>query len=402
MNSSVIHSLERPAYRPDPTVAEPELSVVLPCLNESRTLGACIQKIKCTFQQYGIDGEIVVADNGSTDGSQDIACNLGARIVDVEPKGYGSALMGGIQAARGRYIVMGDADDTYNFTHIPSFLDKLRDGHELVMGNRFKGGIEPGAMPPLHRYLGNPVLSFIGRMFFKSDIGDFHCGLRGFSKSGYEKLGMRTSGMEFASEMVVKATLMGLRIAEVPTTLAPDRRGRRPHLCTWRDGWRHLRFMLLYSPRWLFLYPGVLLMLVGVITGAWLLRGPQTIRGINFDVDTLLHAMIAILIGFQAVAFSVFTKIYAITEGLLPRDRRMERMFHVITLETGLIVGALLTVAGFAGSLYAVHVWQLHHFGQLNAGSTLRIVMPSLTAMALGCQIIFSSFFLSVLGLARK
>ncbi len=402
MNSSAIDSLYAPESYPGVIMAQPEVSVVLPCLNESGTLEACIQKIKWTFEHYAIAGEIVVADNGSTDGCQDIASSLGARVVHVERKGYGSALMGGIEAARGRYIVMGDADDTYNFTHIPGFLEKLRDGHELVMGNRFKGGIEPGAMPPLHRYLGNPVLSFIGRVFFRSDIGDFHCGLRAFSKSGYEKLGMRTSGMEFASEMIVKATLMGLQIAEVPTTLSPDRRGRRPHLRTWRDGWRHLRFMLLYSPRWLFLYPGFLLMLLGLITGAWLLPGPQAIHGISFDVDTLLHAMVAILIGFQAVAFSVFTKIYAITEGLLPRDRRMERLFHVITLETGLIVGALLTVAGLVGSLYAVHVWQLHHFGQLNAGSTLRIVMPSATAMALGCQIIFSSFFLSVLGLARK
>jgi glycosyltransferase involved in cell wall biosynthesis len=383
-------------------VVSPELSVVVPCLNEARTLGACIEKIQRTFRKHVIHGEIVVADNGSTDGSQEIARSMGARVVEVEQKGYGSALMGGIAAARGRFIVMGDADDTYNFTHIPLFLEKLREGHDLVMGNRFKGGIEPGAMPPLHRYLGNPVLSFIGRVFFRSNIGDFHCGFRGFSKSGYERMGMRTSGMEFASEMVVKATLTGLRIAEVPTTLSPDRRGRPPHLRTWRDGWRHLRFMLLYSPRWLFLYPGILLMCVGAATGTWLLPGSQTVHGITFDVDTLLHAMVAVLIGFQAVAFAVFTKIYATTEGLLPKDPRLENLFKVITLETGLTVGALLSVAGFAGSVYAVHLWQLHHFGQLNAGRTLRIVMPSVTAMALGCQVIFFSFFLSVLGLARK
>jgi len=380
----------------------PEVSVVVPCLNEARTLGTCLEKIQRTFLQHSISGEIVVADNGSIDGSQQIARAMGARVVDVEERGYGSALMGGIAAARGRYIVMGDGDDTYNFTQIPLFLEKLRAGDELVMGNRFKGGIEPGAMPPLHRYLGNPVLSFLGRVFFRSHIGDFHCGLRGFSKVGYEKLGMRTTGMEFASEMVVKATLVGLRIAEVPTTLSPDRRGRPPHLRTWRDGWRHLRFMLLYSPRWLFLYPGILLMLVGAVTGVWLLPAPRIIHGITFDVDTLLHCSVAVLIGFQAIAFSVFTKIYATTEGLLPKDHRLERLFKVITLETGLAVGAFLCVGGLAGSMYAVHVWEAHQFGQLNAGSTLRIVMPSVTAMALGCQIVFFSFFLSVLGLARK
>ena len=403
MNTSAVDSLEHsPDYLPAATVIAPEVSVVVPCLNEARTLRTCVEKIQRTFQQHAIQGEIVVADNGSTDGSQDIARAMGARLVHVEQKGYGNAIMGGVAAAHGRYIVMGDGDDTYNFCDIPLFLEKLRQGHDLVMGNRFKGGIERGAMPALHRYLGNPVLSFLGRMFFHSDIGDFHCGLRAFIKSGYEKLGMRTSGMEFASEMVVKATLTGLRIAEVPTTLSPDRRGRPPHLRTWRDGWRHLRFMLLYSPRWLFLYPGLLMMFLGVAFGAWLLPEPRTIHGITFDVDTLLHANVAVLIGFQAVAFSVFTKVYATTEGLLPKDPRFESLFQMITLETGLMVGALLIIAGFAGSLYAVHVWGVHHFGQLNASSTLRIVMPSVTAMALGCQIVFVSFFLSVLGLARK
>jgi hypothetical protein len=404
MSTSITIKSAQPAsaYDANESVAALEVSVVIPCLNEARTLGACIEKIQRAFQQHAIRGEIVVADNGSRDGSQDIARSMGARVVDVAQKGYGSALMGGIAAARGQYIVMGDGDDTYDFTHLPRFVDKLREGYDLVMGNRFKGGIEPGAMPPLHRYLGNPVLSFIGRTFFRSNIGDFHCGFRAFSKSGYEKLGMRTRGMEFASEMVVKATLAGLRIAEVPTTLSPDRRRRPPHLRTWRDGWRHLRFMLLYSPRWLFLYPGILLMLAGGAAGMWLLHAPRTVHGITFDVDTLLHAMVAVLIGFQAVAFSVFTKIYATTEGLLPKDPRLEALYKVITLETGLMVGALLSIAGLGGSLYAVHVWQVHHFGALNPSSTLRIVMPSVTAMALGCQIIFFSFFLSVLGLARK
>ena len=390
------------AYDSEPSAPPLELSVVLPCLNEAKTLGPCIKKIQQTLQQHSIRGEVVVADNGSTDGSQNIALTAGARVVNVEEKGYGSALMGAIAVARGRYILMGDADDTYDFTHIPIFLEKLRRGHDLVMGNRFKGGIQPGAMPPLHRYLGNPVLSFLGRMFFHCNIGDFHCGLRAFSKSGYEKLGMRTTGMEFASELVVKATLMGLRIGEVPTTLSPDRRGRPPHLRTWRDGWRHLRFMLLYSPRWLFFYPGMIMMCAGLVVGAWLLLEPRTVYGITFDVHTLLYAMVAVLIGFQGVAFAVFTKIFAITEGLVPKDPRLERLFRLITLETGLLVGASLIAIGLVAAVYAVYLWEAHHFGQLDPSRTLRTVIPSVTAMALGCQIVFFSFFLSVLGLARK
>jgi glycosyltransferase involved in cell wall biosynthesis len=373
----------------------------MPCLNEAKTLGVCIEKIQKTFRREGIEGEIVVADNGSSDGSQEIALSLGARLEHVDRKGYGSALRGGIEAARGKYLIMADSDDSYDFSHIPVFLEKLRQGHDLVMGNRFKGGIKPGAMPPLHQYLGNPVLTLLGRMFFHSPCGDFHCGLRGFSKAGYEKLGMRTTGMEFASEMVVKATLMGLRVTEVPTTLSPDGRDRAPHLRSWRDGWRHLRFMLLYSPRWLFLYPGVFFMLVGLGTGLWLLPRPRTIGSVTFDVHTLLYAMVAVLIGFQAVAFAVFTKVYAITEGLLPKDPGMDRLFKVITLEAGLAAGAGLIVTGLAGSVYAVHVWSVGHFGSLNASVVLRTVLPSVLALTLGCQILLSSFFLSVLGLAR-
>lgn len=379
----------------------PEVSVIMPCLNEAKTLGVCIEKIQKTFRREGIEGEIVVADNGSSDGSQEIALSLGARLEHVDRKGYGSALRGGIEAARGKYLIMADSDDSYDFSHIPVFLEKLRQGHDLVMGNRFKGGIKPGAMPPLHQYLGNPVLTLLGRMFFHSPCGDFHCGLRGFSKAGYEKLGMRTTGMEFASEMVVKATLMGLRVTEVPTTLSPDGRDRAPHLRSWRDGWRHLRFMLLYSPRWLFLYPGVFFMLVGLGTGLWLLPRPRTIGSVTFDVHTLLYAMVAVLIGFQAVAFAVFTKVYAITEGLLPKDPGMDRLFKVITLEAGLAAGAGLIVTGLAGSVYAVHVWSVGHFGSLNASVVLRTVLPSVLALTLGCQILLSSFFLSVLGLAR-
>ena len=376
--------------------------MVMPCLNEARSLPLCIEKIQRVFAQEGIAGEIVVADNGSTDGSQNIARAMGARVINVEQKGYGNALMGGIGAARGRYLIMGDSDDSYDFRHIPRFLEKLRAGYDLVMGNRFAGGIQPGAMPLLHRYLGNPVLSFMGRLFFHSQCGDFHCGLRGFSKAGYEKLGLRTTGMEFASEMVVKASLMGLQVAEVPTTLSPDRRGRPPHLRTWRDGWRHLRFMLLYSPRWLFLYPGLLLMLAGLAVGVWLLPHPRVVNGITFDVHTLLYAMVAILIGFQAVAFAVFSKVYGMTEGLLPFDPRAQRLFKIVTLEFGLAVGALLVFGGVASSVYAVHIWRTRSFGPLDPGTMLRTVVPSVTALTLGCQLVLFSFFLSVLGLARK
>ena len=383
-------------------LARPEVSVVLPCLNEERTLATCLGKILRAFQTNGLNGEIVVADNGSSDGSPQIAAAMGARVIHVREKGYGNALMGGIAASRGEYIIMGDCDDTYDFAHIPRFLLKLRQGDDLVMGNRFQGGIASGAMPPLHRYLGNPVLSFLGRMFFGAKCGDFHCGLRGFRKTAYEHLGMRTTGMEFASEMVVKATLMGLRVGEVPTTLSPDGRDRPPHLRTWRDGWRHLRFMLLYSPRWLFLYPGLLLMVLGALVAAWLLPQPRTVHGFTFDVHTLLYAMVAVLIGFQAVAFAVFTTAFGMTQGLLPRDARTEKLFRIVTLETGLAVGATLVLAGISSSIWAVHVWGTHHFGPLNTSVMLRTVVPSVTALTLGCQTILFSFFLSILGLARK
>ena len=402
VSSPVTSEEHAPQAIPAVELSPPELSVVLPCLNEAATLGACIEKIQRAFRDNAIDGEVVVADNGSSDGSDQIAETLGARLVYVRDKGYGNALMGGIAAARGHYIVMGDCDDTYDFTHIPRFLAKLRQGNDLVMGNRFQGGIAPGAMPPLHRYLGNPVLSFVGRMFFRASCGDFHCGLRAFRKASYERLRMRTTGMEFASEMVVKAALMGLRVAEVPTTLSPDRRDRQPHLRTWRDGWRHLRFMLLYSPRWLFLYPGLLMMLVGAVGGIWLLPQGRTVHGVTFDVHTLLYSMVAVIIGFQAVIFSVFTKAYGMTHGLLPSDPSAERLFRVITLETGLAVGATLVLLGMGSSIYAVHVWGAHNFGPLNARVTLRTVVPSVTALTLGCQTVLSSFFLSILGLARK
>jgi glycosyltransferase involved in cell wall biosynthesis len=385
-----------------PQDSAPEISVVMPCLNEAETLPVCIEKIQRTFSDHGIRGEVIVADNGSSDESVVIAQRMGARVVSVEAKGYGSALMGGIAAARGEYVMMGDADDSYDFTSVPAFLAQLQKGFDLVMGNRFKGGIAPDAMPPLHKYLGNPVLTLIGRLFFNSPCGDFHCGLRGFRKEAYERMGLRTTGMEFATEMIVKATLLNMRISEIPTTLSVDGRSRPPHLRTWRDGWRHLRFMLLYSPRWLFLYPGALLILAGTIVGVWLLAGPRAIGDITLDVDTLLYAAMAILLGFQAVAFATFTKVFAISEGLLPEDPRLTRLFRFITLEVGLIVGGVLMAIGLVATLYAVRVWGAHHFGPLDPARILRVVIPAALSLTLGFQIILSSFFLSVLGLRRR
>jgi hypothetical protein len=379
-----------------------ELSVVMPCLNEADTLEICIRKAQRALEEHSIHGEIVVADNGSTDGSQEIAERMGARVIDVLEKGYGNALLGGIAAARGKYVIMGDADDSYDFTSLWPFVEKLREGYDLVMGNRFKGGIKPGAMPPLHKYLGNPVLTGIGRLFFQSPCGDFHCGLRGFSKAAIKALDLRTTGMEFASEMVVKATLRKMQITEVPTILSPDGRNRPPHLRSWRDGWRHLRFLLLYSPRWLFLYPGALLVLIGMLAGAWLLPGPRVIGSVGFDVHTLLYAAMAVVLGFQAISFAVCTKVFAISEGLLPEDPKLDRVFRLITLEVGLIVGAVLIVLGMSASLYALRTWESLSFGQLNPSNGLRLVIPAATSLTLGCQIVLTSFFLSVLGLKRR
>jgi glycosyltransferase involved in cell wall biosynthesis len=371
-----------------------ELTIVMPCLNEAETLAICIQKAQQYLDYQGIAGEVVIADNGSTDGSREIAANLGVRVVPVATRGYGSALRGGIAAAYGQYIIMGDADDSYDFTNLNAFVEKLRNGYDLVMGNRFKGGIKPGAMPFLHKYLGNPVLTWLGKIFFGSPCNDFHCGLRGFRKDSIESLDLRTTGMEFASEMVVKASLRGLKITEVPTVLSPDGRSRPPHLKTWRDGWRHLRFLLMYSPRWLFLYPGLILMFGGLLATMWLLGQPK--------VHTLLYSAMAIIIGFQIVSFAIFTKVFAITEGLLPEDKKINKFLSYINLETGLIIGVFLVLSGLVGSIYALRIWQSSSFGQLDPATTMRIVIPSVTALSLGIQNIFSSFFLSVLGLKRK
>ena len=378
-----------------------ELTVVMPCLNEAETVAACVRKaVKC-IADNGISGEVVVADNGSTDGSQQLAEDAGARVVPVADKGYGNALMGGILAARGEYIIMGDADDSYDFTNLMPFIEELRKGNDLVMGNRFKGGIEPGAMPPLHRYLGNPVLSFVGRLFFRSKIGDFHCGLRGFRKDSAIKLGLQATGMEFASEMVVKATLARQRITEVPTTLKKDGRSRPPHLRSWRDGWRHLRFLLLFSPRWLFFLPGLVIGGAGLVIGAIVTPGPVTIGAVTFDVDTLVVAGAMVVIGFQAVLFWLFTQVYAGAEGFLPEEPKVQRLLAKLSLERGLIIGAAIGVAGLVGLIFSLTYWHANKFGQLNYEHALRLVIPSATALVLSCQLILGTFFLSILGIKQ-
>ena len=379
-----------------------ELTVVMPCLNEAETLATCIDKARAAIDENGILGEVVVADNGSTDGSQVIAAQHGARVVPVPVRGYGAALNAGITAARGQYVLMADADDSYNFAHIPRFLEQLRAGSDLVMGNRFLGGIGPGAMPPLHRYLGNPVLSFLGRLLFRAPIGDFHCGIRAFRRDSYDALDLRTTGMEFASEMVVKASLLGQRIAEVPTTLQKDGRSRPPHLQTWRDGWRHLRFLLMYSPRWLFLAPGLLLMLAGSALTAWLLPSERPLGHVNLGVDTLAYAAAAILLGFQLVFFGVAAKVFATTEGLLPEDVKFNRWFRYITLETGLLVGALLLLTGIGIAVSSVVGWAHAGYGPMPPVTMMRHTLPSMLCLMLGAEVCFASFFLSLLGLRRR
>lgn len=380
---------------------KPELSVVMPCLNEAETLAVCIEKAQGFFEREGVHGEVVIADNGSTDGSQQIAKDLQARVVHVSEKGYGNALIGGITAAEGTYVMMGDADDSYDFSNMMPYLTKLREGYDLVMGNRFKGGIEKGAMPFLHKYLGNPVLSFIGQLFFNSKIGDFHCGLRGFSKDAFLRMELKTTGMEFASEMIVKASLKDMKIAEVPTTLSVDGRSRPPHLNTWRDGWRHLRFLVLYSPKWLFFYPGILLFLFGMITSSLLIYNPITIGSVTFDVHTLLFTSVSILIGFQFLLFYGLTKVFTVENGLLPKSKKYDRQFQFINLEKGLIVGVLLIICGIVLSSIAYSYWQDINFGDITNSNTLRIVIPAITAMLLGVQVILFSLFFSILGLKR-
>ncbi|MDQ4132391.1 MAG: glycosyltransferase family 2 protein [Actinomycetota bacterium] len=378
-----------------------ELSIVMPCLNEAETVATCVSKARSFLDASRLAGEVVVADNGSHDASRELALSAGARVVVAAAPGYGSALITGIQAARGRYVIMGDADDSYDFTALEPFVAELRGGADLVMGNRFKGGIAPGAMPALHRYVGNPMLSRLGRVFFGSPVGDFHCGLRGFRREAIMGLSLQSSGMEFASEMVVKATLAGLKIVEVPTTLSPDGRSGRPHLRTWSDGWRHLRFLLLYSPRWLFLIPGIVLMTGGLIAGFALTLGPVTVGDVTFDVDTLVGAAAAVIIGFQSLLFALLTKIYAIEEGFLPPDRRIERLVKTITLDRGLAIGAAIGLLGLVGLVVSLVHWNLSDFGTLDPRESLRIVVPSATALVMSCQTVFAALFASVLGIRR-
>jgi hypothetical protein len=378
-----------------------ELTVLMPCLNEAETVATCVGKARRFLGEYDIDGEVLVADNGSTDGSQRLARDAGASVITVADVGYGNAVLGGIALAQGRFIIMGDSDDSYDFTALMPFLDRLRAGAELVMGNRFRGGIAPGAMPTLHRYLGNPVLSALGRLFFRSRVGDFHCGLRGFRRDSVLQLALQASGMELASEMVVKATLAGQLVEEVPTRLDQDGRSRPPHLRRWRDGWRHLRFLLLFSPRWLFLIPGTVLLLSGLIFGA--AAGPTAPPGVppTTILDDLVAASAMTVIGFQAIQFALFTKVYANAEGFLQQRSRLDRLLAACSLERGLFAGGLLAVAGLAGLALSVPGWHGTGTGLIHGESTVRIIVPSLTALVLSCQVILGTFFLSILGIRR-
>jgi glycosyltransferase involved in cell wall biosynthesis len=382
-----------------------EVSVVMPCLNEADTVRACIEKALQALRDNDIRGEIIVADNGSTDGSQAIAAGLGIRVISVEPRGYGQALMGGIAAARGKYIIMGDADDSYDFREIPRFVEKLREGFDLVQGCRLAAGggtVMRGAMPFLHRWLGNPLFSVMVRHMFWSSINDVYCGLRGFTKELCGRLDQRCTGMEFATEMIIKSGILGAKVAEVPITLHPDGRKRHPsHLRTFRDGWRTLRFLLIYSPRWLFLYPGAALILLGLI-GYGIAMPGFTIGGLNFDAHTLLFASLTILLGYQSILFAIFTKVFDVGERLLPEDPRLTRFFEVISLERGILIGLGALGIGVAFLLVSVNQWRLHDFGNLDYRHTMRWVIPGVTLTAIGFQTVLSSFFASILGMRRR
>jgi glycosyltransferase involved in cell wall biosynthesis len=374
-----------------------ELTILMPCLNEAATVGVCVEKARGFLQRAGIDGEVLVADNGSSDGSRELAARAGARVVEVAQRGYGAALGAGIAAARGRYVVMADADDSYDFSRLEAFVEKLRQGHPLVMGNRFKGGIRPGAMPPLHRYLGNPVLSFIGRLLFGTRVRDFHCGLRGFDREAVRALDLRTPGMEFASELVVKAALAGWRIAEVPVVLHPDGRGRPPHLRSWRDGWRHLRFLLLFSPRWLFLYPGLALLVAGSALTAALYFTPLRLGALGLDIHSMLYASAGALLGMQLCLFALFARVSAQSAGLLPRRASLDRLLGALTLERGLLGGLALAAAGFVWSAAAFWQWRETGFGALDPRVVMRDTIPATALMVGGMEVMLASFLLSLL-----
>ncbi|KAA6183330.1 glycosyltransferase family 2 protein [Thiohalocapsa marina] len=389
---------DRPdASHPPPADVTCAVTVLMPCLDEAATIGRCIDKARRFLQTHDIAGEVLVADNGSSDGSAEIATARGARVLHVQQKGYGNALMAGIAAARGEFVIMGDADDSYDFANLEPFVQALHGGFQLVMGNRFQGGIRAGAMPPLHRYLGNPLLSGVGRIFFNSPVGDFHCGLRGFSRQAILGLDLRSTGMEFASEMVVKASIEGLRITEVPTTLSPDGRDRPPHLRSWRDGWRHLRFLLLYSPDWLFFYPGIVLFAAGLMASAWLLPGPRTVLGLNLDIHTLLFAAAGMILGLQSISFAFFAKLYGMRAGFLPPTALGLKIAEKFRLEHGLILGLIILLGGISGSVFAVGRWGAEGFGDLVPGSMMRLIIPSATAVIIGVQITLSAMLLGVL-----
>ena len=378
---------------------EIELTILMPCLNEAETLEVCIKKAKTFLEKSGVCGEILIADNGSTDGSVEIAERCGARVEHVPVKGYGAALIGGCKAAKGKYVIMGDADDSYDFLNLMPFVEKLREGYELVMGNRFKGGIAKGAMPPLHRYIGNPVLSFIGRLFFPSAIGDFHCGLRGYEREAMQKLDLQTTGMEYASEMVVKATMYELKMAEVPTTLSPDGRSRAPHLRSFRDGWRHLKFLLLHSPNWLFLYPGMVFSVLGFIVTAMLMFGPVQIGSVTFDIHTMLYGSAMVMIGMNMIFFALFTRIYAIRTHFIPTKEPVSTKLAKITTEKGAVLGLILTLLGMIMTIAAFVVWKDTSFGNLNPQEMMRMTIPALTLMVVGIEMIFASFFIGILNI---
>lgn len=378
-----------------------ELTILMPCLNESKTLKTCIDKAKLFLITHHIDGEILIADNGSTDGSQDIAKSLGARVVDVDEKGYGAALIGGCNAALGKYVIMGDSDDSYDFLNLMPFVEKLREGYELVMGNRFKGGIEKGAMPPLHRYIGNPVLSFIGRVLYHSNIKDFHCGLRGYNRESILKLNLHTTGMEYASEMVVQATLHKLKICEVPTTLRKDGRDRPPHLRSWSDGWRHLTFLLMHSPNWLFLYPGLIFFVIGLVFSVVLTIGPVTLGSTTFSINTLLYSAMSTILGLQLILFFILTKKYAAKTKFIPITKFDQKLIK-FTMNKGILIGACLLFLGIVGAIASVVIWSDTGFGNLTPEHMFRLTIPVLILIVCGIQLMFNSFFLGILEIRTK
>jgi glycosyltransferase involved in cell wall biosynthesis len=379
-----------------------ELTILMPCLNEAETVATCVRKARNFLARSGIEGEVLVADNGSSDGSVELAVDAGARVEHVVHRGYGNALMSGIKAANGKFVIMADADDSYDFGQLDGFIDGLRAGSNMVIGNRFRGGIRPKAMPFLHRYLGNPVLSFVGRLFFSSQIGDFHCGLRGVNREAALQLALRAPGMEFATEMIVKATLAGWRITEIPTVLSPDGRSRPPHLRSWRDGWRHLRFLLMMSPRWLMLYPGALLILIGIAAELAILRGPIVINGVAFDIHTMLYAAGATILGVQLVLFGLLARAVGVLKDLLPMTPQLGRFLNFFTLERGILLGISLALAGFWLAVHSVETWAHARLGALNPATVMRLAIPSVTLMLAGAEIVFASFLLEFIGIRTK